>query len=357
MSTTNFDRYNLGFDGTDYASTRLTDNAREDLSDMIYNIDPYNTPCLTGMPTGRARNTYTEWQTDDLHSVDPANARVDGADAGVDQSEQSTRVGNHCQISDKRIRISGRAEAVDKAGRRSEMAFQLMKAGRSLKRDMEAVITANNTSVAGTDSVAAELGSMIPWMVNGDSTRVTPIADGLIASDTTGGGYASAVVTAYTFGTARALTETMIRTGCQRAYERGGEPGVLMMAPAVKSRLSSFLFSSSARVATLYKDTAGEKGQATATGAVDVFVSDFGTLKLTPNRYWGHSGTAANETYIAGLQMNMWACLYLRSFRTNKLARTGDAENRQLLVDYTVRASNDGANFLIADLNTSAVTA
>lgn len=353
MAAANFDRYNLGFDGTDYAATRLTDNAREDLSDMIYNITPYNTPVLNGIPQGTARNTYTEWQTDDLHSVQTDNARVDGADAGADESEASTRVGNHCQIMDKRIKISGRAEAVDKAGRRSEMAYQLMKAGRSIKRDMEAQVTANNASVAGNASTASEMGGMINWMTNGG--LATGIADDLVASDTTGGGYASGAVAAYSFGTARALTETMIRTGMQATYERGGEPTVLMMAPAVKTRLSTYLFSSSARVATLYRD-APDSG-VTAQGAVDVFASDFGPLQLRPNRFWGHNGTSANETYIAGLQLNMWAALYLRNFRTNKLARTGDAENRQLLVDWTVRASNEAANFLITDLNTSAVTA
>jgi len=348
-----FDRYNLGYDGADLAATRLTDNAREDLSDMIYNIAPYTTPCLSGVGTGRARNTYTEWQTDDLMSVNASNALVDGADAKAGHdAEASERVGNHCQISDKVLRISGRAEAVTKAGRRSEMAYQLMKVSRSLKRDMEATITGNQSSVAGTSSVAAQLGSMIAWISS--NTDVSAVG-----TPSTINGYASGIVSAHTFtGTDRALTETMIRDGCEAAYTAGGEPGVLMMAPAVKTRLSSFLFTASARVATLYKDTQGEgtKG-ATAQGSVDVFVSDFGALKLVPNRFWGHNGTVPDETYIAGLQLSMWAVLYLRSFRTNKLARTGDAENRQLLVDYTVRANNEKANFLIADLSTGAVTA
>lgn len=351
-SPANFDRYNLGFNSADFAATRLNDNAREDLSNMIYNIAPYATPFISGAGSGRATNTYSEWQTDDLHTVDPTNARVDGADAGIDQSEASTRVGNHCQISDKRIKVSGRAEAVDKAGRRSEMAYQLMKAGRSLKRDMEAIITSQQASVGGTGAAAAKLGGAMAWCVSGTGGSYLPGATGSAT------GWVAGAIVAPTAGTPRALSETLIRTGAEGAYTFGGEPTVLMMAPGVKTRLSTFMFTSSARVATLYKDTQGDGNkQATATGAIDVFVTDFGALAMTPNRFWGHNATSPNETYIGGLQMNMWAVLYLRSFRTNVLARTGDAENRQLIVDYTVRASNQAANFVIADLNTAAVTA
>jgi len=347
MAATNFDRFDLGWNQSDLAATRLGDNVREDLSNMIYNIAPYNTPWLTGCGTGRARNTYSEWQTDDLGSVDPNNARVDGADAGADQSFKSTRVGNHMQISDKRIRISGRAEAVDKAGRRSEMGYQLAKAAKGLKRDIEAIATSSQGSVGGDSSTASKTGGTGAWISTNASVGA---AGGAVP------GWANGIVGTPTAGTARELSEKLIRDGVQSAYILGGEPGTLMAAPAVKRRISEYLFTSSARVATLYKDTQGEgTGQATATGAVDVFVTDFGALQLVPNRFWGHNGTAADETYIAGLQMNMWGCLYLRSYRTNRLAKTGDAENRQLIVDWGVRSNNEQASFQIRDLNTNAM--
>lgn len=351
MATENFDRYNLGWDSADGAVTRFGDNVREDLSDMIYNIAPYRTPFMTMMVTGRARNTYTEWQTDDLDSVNPANARVDGAIAGDDTSSKSSRVGNQCQISDKVLKISGRAESVDKAGRRSEMGYQLAKAGKSLKRDMEAILTSGQGSAGGDSTNASATAGLAAWIsTNADLGATNGGVPGWV-----GGTVAPA--DDGTPGTPRGLTEAMLRAGVLDAYNNGGEPGTLMMSPQKKQTVSEYLFTSSARVATLYKDTAGESGQATALGAVDVFVSDFGTLKLVPNRFWGHNGTAADDTYIAGLQENMWACLYLRSFRTNRLAKTGDAENRQLIVDYALRANNEAANFQIRDLDDSAMIA
>lgn len=350
MSATNFDRYNLNIADGSVAYSRFDDNVREDLSDMIYNIAPWQTPLMSGCGKGKARNTYTEWQTDDLGSVDENNAVIDGADAGTDQSAKSTRIGNHCQISDKRIRISGRAEAVDTAGRRSEMGYQLAKVGKGLKRDMEAILTSQQGSESGSSTVAALLGGLGAWIATNYDAGATGAAGGW-------GATTSGVIDAPSAGTPRGLTETLIRDGMLAAYLLGGEPSVLMSAPAVKQRISEYLFTSSARVATLYKDTQGESGQATATGAVDVFVTDFGPLQLVPNRFWGHAAGAADETYIAGLQMNMWACMYLRSFRTNRLAKTGDAENRQLIVDYTLRSNNEEASFEIADLNTDAVVA
>lgn len=348
MAAANFDRFDLGWNSADLAATRVGDNVREDLSNMIYNIAPYMTPFLTMAGTGRARNTYTEWQTDDLGSVDPANARVDGADAGADSASKSARVGNQCQISDKVLKISGRAESVDKAGRRSEMGYQLAKAGKKLKRDMEAILTGSQGSVGGDSTTASETAGLGAWISTNADVGAT-------SGDVPG--WAAGVVGDAVAGDQRALTEAMIRAGVLAAYLEGGEPGTLMMSPQKKQTVSEYLFTSSARVATLYKDTQGDSGQATALGAVDVFVSDFGTLKLVPNRFWGHNGTVPDDTYIAGLQENMWATLYLRSFRTNRLAKTGDAENRQLIVDYGLRANNEAANFQIRDLTNGPMTA
>jgi hypothetical protein len=347
MAATNFDRYNLGWDSADLGATRVGDNVREDLSNMIYNIAPYMTPFMTMSGTGRARNTYTEWQTDDLGSVLPSNALVDGAIAGDDTASASKRVGNQCQISDKVLKISGRAEAVDKAGRRSEMGYQLAKAGKKLKRDMESIMTSSQGSVGGDSTTASTTAGVGAWI---STNNVSPSGAGDVP------GWAAGFIVAPTPGTPRTLTEALIRAGMLAAYLEGGEPGTLMCSPQKKQEISEYLFTSSARVATLYRDTQGESSQSTAMGAVDVFVTDFGALKLVPNRFWGHNGTIPDDTYIAGLQENMWATMYLRSFRTNRLAKTGDAENRQLIVDYGVRANNEAANFQIRDLDNTAMT-
>lgn len=336
MSADNFDRYDL--------NPATGDNVREDFRDAIYNIAPTQTPFMTGCKRGNAKNTYTEWQTDDLHDVNPSNAIVDGADAGADQSEPSIRLGTTCQISDKVIRISGRAETVDKAGRSSELSFQLAKASRSIKRDMEAILTGNQGALAGNSATASLLAGLRTWFEDDN---------GVFAVDTTNTGFSAAPgPQAATPGTARALSWSYVDTAIRQAYDLGGEPETILMAPAWKQAISQFLFTSSARVAALYSDQGAKpKGGATAQGSVDVYISDFGTMKMVPDRFLGHNGTVADTAHIYVLDMKMWEVAYLRSFRTSKLARTGDAENRQMLVDYTLVSRNVDASQVVADLD------
>ena len=334
MSTTNFDRYDL--------NPATGDNVREDLRDAIYNIAPTATPFMTKCATGKATNTYTEWQIDDLHSVDPSNARVDGADAGADQSAPSVRVGNTLQISDKRIRISGRAETVNKAGRKSEMAYQMAKASRSIKRDMEATLTGNQGALAGDSSTASLLAGLRTWLVTNMES----------AAGTVNTGYSAAPgPAAATPGTARNPEWNFIDTVIRKCYDSGGEPDTMLVTPTMKQLVSNYLFSSSARVAALYSDAGQTERTLKANAAVDVYISDFGVLQIVPDRFLGHNGTVADDSNIYILDMSMWEVSYLRNFRTKKLAITGDAESKQLLVDYTLVSRNEAASGAVTDLN------
>ncbi len=329
MATTNFDRYDLG------------DNVREDLRDAIYNIAPTQTPFMTMAKRGKASNTYTEYQTDDLQTVDPTNAKVDGADAGADTSTASVRIGNTCQISDKVTRISGRSETVDKAGRRSEMAYQLSKAGRSIKRDMEAILTSNQAAAAGDSSTASTTAGLRTWFTTNNDD----------ASDAVTPGWAAPPgPDATTPGTPRGMAWSMVDGVVRSCYDAGGEPDCIMCSPTKKQAISSYLFTSSARVAALYSDQAGKSAGLTAQGAVDVYISDFGVLDIVPNRFLGHDGSIADDTNVYILEKDMWEVSFLRSFRTKKLAVTGDAENRQLLADYALISRNEAASGVIGDL-------
>ena len=334
MATDNFDRYNL----VDTSG----DNVREDVTDIIYDISPTQTPFLSGIGRGVAANTYTEWPLDNLAAIDPNNKLIDGADAGADQSTPTKRHGNHCQISGKVARISGRAEAVDKIGRRSEMAFQVAKRAKELKRDMEAFLTGNQASATGDSATASALGGLRAWYVTN-----TSLGGGAAAN----GGWQNGQVVAATDGDVRALTEVAVRGVIESCYTNGGEPDTIMTTPTVKTIISEYLFSSSARIATLYRDEAGGQNQATAVAAVDVFVSDFGALKIIPNRFQGHDGTVPRHRDVHILDMALWETRYLRGFQTNPLARTGDAENRQLLVDYTLCSKQQEGSGIVADVD------
>jgi hypothetical protein len=339
MSATNFDRYDLA-NADNLTTERMNDNVREDLTDVITNIAPTQTPFQSGIGSGSTSNTRFDWLIDDLGAVDGANARIDGADAGDDTSSAAVRVSNHCQISDKPIKVSGRAETVNKAGRRRESAYQLMKAGKALKRDVETIITGNQGSLAGDSATAGLTGSLRAWI----ETNVE-----LDATSGANGGYnaTTGVVDAATDSSAtQALSMSDIDSVILGCYNEGGEPDTIMVSPAVKSKLSDFLFTSSARIATLQREAAGG-GQATAVGAVDVYISDFGTLKIIPNRF-------QRDRDVFVLDMSLWRLDYLRRYRTNKLAKTGDAENRQLLVDYGLRSWNEAGSGVVADVDHTA---
>lgn len=327
MSSANFDRYDLGT------------NVREDLADMIYDISPTQTPFMNGIGRGTCSNTYFEWMTDALTGASVTQL-VDGADAGSDQSAATTRIGNYCEIQGKVIRVSGRAEKVNKAGRRSELSYQIAQRSKELKRDIETSLTANNASVAGNSTTASETGGLRAWIETNDN----------IAGDGASGGFSAGIVAAATDGTVRALTEANLRSTIRGCYTSGGEPDTIMVGPTMKQVISEYLFTSSARIATLTRDANGS-GQASAIGAVDVFISDFGTLKLIPNRF-------SRERDVFVLDMSMWEVKYLRPFFVKKLAVTGDAENRQILADYGLCSKNEAASGVVADTDsTAAMTA
>ena len=70
------------------------------------------------------------------------------------------------------------------------------------------------------------------------------------------------------------LTESAIKDTIESIYLEGGNPTKLMAVPAVISKFSEYLFTSSARVATLMSDQGKATEKATALGAVNVYVSD-----------------------------------------------------------------------------------
>lgn len=298
---------------------------REDLSDVIYNISPTETPFLTAAKKSKAANTYHEWQTDSLAAV-ADNKVIEGDDATTDALTATTRRGNYTQISDKVAQVSGTVEAVSKAGRAKEMAYQMAKKAAEIKRDMEyALVGLNNARVAGDDSTARELASVQSWI----KTNVDKASDG---TNPTGDG-----TDARTDGTQRAFTEDQLKAVMQSCWEQGGNPTVLMTG-GYNRRVASGFTGNSTRFDT------GEDKKLTAT--IDFYVSDFGTVKLVPNRFM-----RSRDALV--LDMDYWAIAYLRPFSTYDLAKTGDTERKQMIVEYTLEAKNEAASGIVADLTTS----
>jgi len=274
---------------------------REDLSNIIYNIAPDETPFMSGVGKGSCDNTYFEWQIDTL-SDPAANRQIEGDDATALAVVEPDRVGNYTQISSKAVRSSGTAEAVDFAGRKSTQAYQMAKRAKELKTDMEMMLLlAAQAPTAGGTGVARATGSVGNWIAT------------------------NAVV-----GTA--VSEDDIKEVMEKCWESGASPDILMCDGVIKQAISAL----SQSVSEL-RTAANDKSPAYVVAAVDIYVSDFGNLKIVPNRLM-----PAETAYF--LDYEFWDITYLRNFATYDIARTGDSEAQMLIVEYGLRSKNEAAN-------------
>jgi hypothetical protein len=302
---------------------------REDLSDIIYNISPTDTPLMSSIGKTKATAVYHEWQVDSLAAASLTNKAVEGADATSATMGVTTRAGNRTQIFQKTVQIAGTLEAVDKAGRKSEKAYQLAKASSEVKRDMELTLLSNQLAAAGDSSTARTLGGLQAWLATNGDFGTSGVAG---ASGTT----------ARTEGTDRTFTETILKTVVKEVYTAGGNPKVLMVNPTHKQTVSAFAGIAAQR----YMAPSNEA--TTIIGAADVYLSDFGTMSVVPNRFM-NATNACDETAFV-IDPDMLAIAYLRPFSTNELAKTGDSEKTQLICEATLEVKNEAAHGIIADL-------
>lgn len=302
---------------------------REDLEDIIFDISPVETPFASNAKKGGADRTYAEWQTDALAAA-AANANLDGDDSSPNTITATLRLGNYTQILKKTVQVSGTTEAVDKAGRESELAYQLAKRGKELKRDLEYALCQNTVAVAGSSATARQMAGIERWI----ATNKDHNTDGTTPVTTSG-----APTTDLTDGTTvRTFTEALLKAVLASVWDEGGDPTTLMVGKYNKQIASGF-----SGIATLYRDTAPKIGQAEIIGAADVYVSDFGQLAIVPNRFM--RGRTA-----AVIDWDYWEVSALRPFFKEKLAKTGDSEKWHIVGEYTLKALNEKASGKIADL-------
>jgi hypothetical protein len=299
---------------------------REDLTDIIYDISPTETPFMSSIGKTKATAVYHEWQTDSLAAATTGNAAIEGADATSATLSPTVRLGNYTQIIQKTVQVSGTLDTVNKAGRKSEKAYQLAKASAELKRDLETILLANQGRSAGTSTIARNLGSILSWIKTN--------------SDVGSGGADPATigVSTRTDGTQRTFTEALLKTVVSEVFVSGGSPKILMVGALGKQKVSSFAGIAAQRY------MAPGNTPTTIIGAADVYMSDFGTMSVVPNRFMRVRDALVLDPEYAALA-------YLRPFQTNDLAKTGDSENTQLLAEVTLEVKNEAAHGIIADLN------
>ncbi|MDI9409822.1 MAG: DUF5309 domain-containing protein [Candidatus Pacebacteria bacterium] len=302
---------------------------REDLSDTIYNISPVDTPFLAAIGKSKATAVLHEWQTDALAPV-AANAQLEGDDVlgGNNMASAVTptaRLSNRCQISRKDVVVSGTQDVVQKAGRSSEIVYQMLKRAKELKRDIEFTLTNNQVPNSGSDSVARKLRPLCGWYST-NSYRGSGGSNGTVSAAATDN------------GTLRSLTESMVKTALQACWTAGGNPDLIMSGPFNKTVISGFTGNN-----TRFQDTSDGKLSA----AIDIYESDFGIHKVAANRF-------SRDRDLHILTTEMWAIAYLRPMQTLDLAKTGDNEKGQIIAEYTLESRNEAASAIIADLVNSA---
>ena len=301
---------------------------REDLTDVIYNIAPTETPFMSNIGRTKCSATTHEWQTDTLATA-AVNQQLEGEDydsAGLSASVVTTRLSNYTTISAKTLIISGSHESTLKAGRKSEIAYQVAKKGKELKRDIEFSLSQVQAPVASTGTTTRKTRALESWMSSNVSSGTSYALNG-----------STYVITD---GTQRDLTEAMAKSAIQSAWTSGGDPEIMLCGAVNKQNISS-QFSG---IATMYREQSGT-GPGTIIGAADVYVSDFGELKVVPSRF-------SRDRTISIIQKDMWAMAYLRPFKIYDLAKTGDAEKRLLLSEWTLESRNEAASAKVADLKT-----
>ena len=307
---------------------------REDLSNAIYRISPEETPFFSSIGTGpRARAISFDWQTDELKAADGSNAVAEGEEFSFEAATPSVRLANICQILRAEALVSGSLEAVDKAGRASEMAYQMELRSAEIKRDLETILLSNQAADMGGWNVPRRLAALLALV----KTNVDEAADG-----------ASPVYTAgvpgdvRTDGMQRPFTEALLKNVLQSMFTEGGRARVLMVGPFNKQQVSGF----SGEVTRNFDQSNVAPSPTAIIASADVYVGDFDTVRVIPNRF-----QRPRDAHV--LDWRWLAMRWLRPFFTKRVPETGDAMKRVIIGEGSLEVKQEKGLGLIADLTTA----
>lgn len=302
---------------------------REDLSDVIYDVSPDETPFYTACAKVSASNTYHEWQTDALRSS-TANAHVEGDDTTAEARSATSRLGNYTQIFKNAVSIPGTDNGLNKAGRAKEMAYQIMKVAKEQKLDIEKALFDNNARVAGNSTTARELAGAPAWLVTNvdfqsGNSGANPTGDGTNARTDD--------------GTPTAFSQTKFDSVMQSIWENGGNPDTCYLSAYQMNIALGFTGNNNQRSTVQAGDERVVKSMA-------VYVTPWGTIEFKPSRE-----NRSRDVFI--MQDDMWAVATLRPTKNEALAKTGDSEKRQVVTELTLVCRNEAASGGIFDNSTS----
>lgn len=325
------------------ANAYVTYNAvgnREDLSNAIYNIDPFDTPIMSMARRRNVKNRTFDWQTEFLPDTDPNNAQHEGFVNVNAASQPTVRLTNVTQISKRDATVSGSQEAADAAGKGSEMAHQMALKSKVLKCDMEVIMSGRQPRVDGEDTTptARKTEAICHWIARATDKAAT--AGAAVVGYKVGlPAVASDAFAAVAGGNQVAMTEVLVGDAMQQSYSLGGSPSMFIVPPAIKRTVSTFNGRDTSQVLV---------GRTEVVATVDIIATDFGRIKVMPSR-WLPSDTSLI------LDPQYLAVAFFRNFRQTPLAKTGDAETRMILAEWGVEMRNPLAHILFNGVKQGAV--
>lgn len=302
---------------------------REDLSDVIYDVSPEETPFYTKCAKVKASNTLHEWQTDALRSS-AENAHIEGDDTVADARAVTSRLGNYTQIFKNAVTIPGTDTGLNKAGRAREMAYQVMKIAKEQKLDIEKALFANQARSAGSSVAARYMAGAPAWLVTNvdfqsGNSGANPTGDGTDARTDD--------------GTPTAFSQTKFDTVMQEIWNSGGKPDTVYLSSYQMNIALGFTGNNNQRSTVQAGDERVVKSMA-------VYVTPWGTVEFMPSRE-----NRSRDVFI--MQDDMWKVATLRPTRNTELAKTGDNEKRQVITELTLVCANEKASGGIFDNSTS----
>lgn len=311
---------------------------REDLSNVIYNIDPFDTPLLSAARRRNVKARQFDWQTENLPVVDLNNAQLEGFELDRTASLPTVRLSNVTQISKRDATVSGSQEASDAAGKGSEMGHQMALKSKVLKSDIESIAGSRQPRADGDDATARKTEGLAHFIARGrdrNNVQGSAVVGYTSSLPTTATGAFAAVAG----GSQVAITEVMLGDAMQVAYTNGANPDLWIVPPAIKRSVSTF----NGRSATMFT-----VGKTEVIATVDIIQTDFGRIKVVPSR-WVVSDTALliDRAYVA--------IGWFRNFRQVPIAKIGDADTRMILGEWGVEARNPVAHILFNGIKQGAV--
>lgn len=292
---------------------------REELSDVITNIDPTETTFISNIPKGKSSSYKHEWITDTLASA-ALNQQSEAASASYTNATIGTRKASYITNSTKWFSISDLLEEMDSVQRANTIAYRTAACLKELSRDIEYTLINEATGSTSDPFKTYGLKYYLP----------------------TGG--AGGATNAYNFGgqaTSNLLTEDLYRARCQAAWTQGGKVDMVLCTAAQKVKVDAF---NGANRLTVNMDSGDKK----VVNVVDMVETSFGVQRIYLNR-----NILADSTYydyMFFLQKDLWKYLTVMPIKTEKLGKTGTFQVYQIQTAYNMEAKQEKGSACISNL-------